>query len=336
VGRFLGTRKHRGQNHLLVEVLGVGERTLRNWKSGATHEAAKIGRPAHTQSEKYQALLAVRRQVEVQGWTTGWRPVDEVLALPTRLIQPALSAWKARHRKTLREMRSENRVSLKVLAKDVIWTEDAAHLGRTDESAYLAEVVKDRGSLATKTVAVGGAATGKDVVNILEGQKRLGDLPLVLATDNGPAYKSHKVAEFCESERIVHLFSRPRLPQDNGAAERGIGELKAESGLGDGVHLRDGFEAASRLVKAWHLLDHRPRACRGYQSAVQLEKSLPVGPDMVSREQFYEDACRGMEKAVQGGGTARQQRWAQRMAVYETLEKLNLVSIVRGEKTCRA
>ena len=335
-GTWLATAKSRGKTGCLAGLLGVDERTLRNWKHGAAVEEKSIGRPAYSESEKQRALLAVRRQVKAQGWTAGWRSMIEVLPTPTRLVQKSLSLWKARHRKRLSEIRSKNRVGLKVLAKDVIWTEDAAHLGKTEEVEYLAEVVKDRGSLATKALVVGGAATGEDVAGILEGQKRLGRLPLVWATDNGPAYKSHEVAEFCEREKVVHLFSRPRLPQDNGAAERGIGELKAETGLDAGIHLRDGLEAVSRLLKGWRLLDHRPRACRGYQSAVQLEKSLPVGPDMVSRSEFYEAACRRMEKAVQGGGTARERRKAERMAVYELLEKLNLVSIVRGEKTCRA
>lgn len=335
-GTWLSTLKRRGKAGFLADLLEVDERTLRNWRRGAAGEEKKIGRPAYSKSEKYRALLAVRRQVKARGWTAGWRPMVAVLSASTRLVQGSLALLKARHRKDIRDIREKHRVSLKVLAKDVIWTEDAAHLGETKNAKYLAEVVKDRGSLATKALVVGGPSTGADVAGILEGQKHLGRLPLVWATDNGSAYKSWEVAEFCEREKVVHLFSRPRLPQDNGAAERGICEFKAETGLDAGVHLRDGLEAVSRLLRGWRLLDHRPRACRGFQSAVQLEKSLPVGPDMVSRTEFYKAACRSMEKAVQGGGTARERRRAERMAVYELLEKHNLVSIVRGGKTCRA
>ena len=321
---------------MLAKQLGVSERTLRNWKDGAVHGIQPMGRPGHTRSEKYRALFAVRRQVKKIGWTAGWRPMVQVLPVPTKLVQSSLSILKARHRREVREIHSKNRVSLRVMAKDVIWTEDSAHLGRTENMAYLAEVVKDRGTLATKAMVVGGAVTGEDVVGILEGQKHIGRLPLVWATDNGGAYKSHEVADFCKREKVVHMFSRPRLPQDNGAAERGIGELKGEALLGDGVQLRDGWVAVSRMMKAWRLLDHRPRACRANATAAQLENSLPVGPEMVSRTEFYEAACREVKKAVQGGGTARAKRKAERMAIYETLEKFNLISIVRGGETCCA
>jgi transposase InsO family protein len=322
--------------HFLAAQLGVDEKTLRNWKHEATEAKKKMGRPRYSSTERFRGMLAVRRAVRCCGWTTGWRPLDEVLSIPTRLIQESLSALKKRHRARIREHREKNRVSLRVVARDVIWTEDAAHLGKCEGEPVLAEVVKDRGSLATQAVAVGPATSGKDVVRILEEQKVVHGLPLVWATDNGPAYKSREVARFCAKEKVIHLFSRPHLPQDNGAAERGIFELKTEGELGTGVSLKSDLEASVRLLKAWVVLDNRPRACRGYQSAVELQKSMPDGPKMVSRDAFYEVACRNMEKAVQGGGTEREKRRAVRMAVYETLEKLNLVSIVRGGKTCRA
>ena len=115
------------------------------------------------------------------------------------------------------------------------------------------------------------------------------------------------------------------MPQDNAAAERGIGELKAESGLGKGVKLPAVQEAALCLAKARHLLDNRPRPSKGYKSAVQLEKAMLKGPAVVDREEFYSEACRGMRKAVQGGGTRREKRQRQRLAVYEALEKFRLI-----------
>lgn len=262
--------------------------------------------------------------------------MDDVLPVSTRLIQESLRALKARHRKEIREYRAIHRVKVEVLAKDAIWTQDATHTGRINKKAVLAEVVKDRGTLGTVAMAVGDSATGRDVVEMLEIQKQKGHLPLVLATDNGSAYKSAEVAEYCRRERVVHMFSRPRTPQDNAAAERGIGELKAESGLGRKACFHAVHEVVSCLANTWVLLDHRPRACKGYRSAVQLENDLPAGPELVDRGVFYEATCAEVKKAVQGGGTSLERRQAERLAIYRSLEKINLVNITRGGKTCRA
>jgi len=270
------------------------------------------------------------------GWKAGWRAIEAASGLPTRSVQEILRALKARHRRRMRDFRTKNRTNIEVLGKDVVWAQDAMHAGRVGSKAVLAEVVKDRGSLENVAIAVGGAATGADVVEVLENQKREGRLPLVLATDNGPAYKSQEVARFCEKEKLVHLFSRPYVPQDNGSAERGIRELKEESGLGRGVVLRGVEEAVSRLIQTCRLLGNRPRACRDMKTSVQLEKTLPIGPEMVAREAFYEVACRVVEKAVQGGGNIREQRLIQRQVIYGLLEKINLVRLVRGGNTCRA
>lgn len=270
------------------------------------------------------------------GWGVGWGPVESLTNLPTRLVQESLKALKSRRRKRLRDLQAKNRTSIDVLGKDVIWVQDALHAGRIGPKGVMAEVVKDRGSLANVALTVGGAATGADVVEMLEIQKQKGRLPLVWATDNGPAYKSGEVAHFCRREKLIHLFSRPHLPQDNGAAERGIRELKSESGLGRGVKLCGVEEAVARLVHADRLLCVRPRACRGMKSSVQLEKTLPVGPERVARATFYEAACRAVEKEVQGGGSIRDLRRKQRQVIYGLLEKINLVRLVRGGNTCRA
>jgi len=55
------------------------------------------------------------------------------------------------------------------------------------------EVLKDRGTLANVALGIGEPVKGQDVVSLLETQKEKGRLPLVWATDNGPAYKSWEV-----------------------------------------------------------------------------------------------------------------------------------------------
>jgi hypothetical protein len=230
-------------------------------------------------------------------------------------------------------MFSACRVHVDVLSPNVIWGQDSAHAGRTNEEEVKAEVIKDRATLGYVGLAVGPPATAGEILEMLNAQKKERGLPLVWSTDNGSAYKNEKLIDYLRREKVIHLLSRPRTPQDNGSAEKGIRELKEEAGLGKGVKLSDPSEAARKLAVSWYILDHgRPRASKGYRTADELEALLPPWHERVTREAFYEQACRNMEKAVKGGGTARRKRQAQRQAVYETLERYQLITRTRGGK----
>jgi transposase InsO family protein len=225
---------------------------------------------------------------------------------------------------------------VEVLSPNVIWTQDATHVGRLNRKTVQAEVVKDRATLGYTGLAVGPTATGSDILWILEVAKKEKGLPLVWATDNGSAYRDARVESFLKREKVVHLLSRPHLPQDNAAAEKGIQELKVEAGLGKGVKLSSIEEAAGKLAVSREILDGgRARASKQYQTADELKQSLPSWNLKVQRGVFYEQACKSMKKAVQGGGTAREIRQAERQAVYETLEKFQLVKRTRGGKSLK-
>lgn len=318
----------------LAQRLGVSERTLRNWEGGAQKAQRPMGRPAVSPSKRYQARLKVVRELHRQGWP-GWRPVLKQLGplVSTRLVQESVRQFKQRRAARKRRWREARRVHVEVLLPNTVWTQDATHLGRIGKKAVLAEVVKDRATLGYMGIAVGEAARAEDLLRMLEMTKFSHGLPLVWATDNGPAYRDHRVADFLRRERVVHLFSRPRLPQDNGAAEKGIRELKEESGLGKGVKLASPQEAAQKLAYSWEILDSgRLRASKGYRTTEQLKKELPHWDSKVEREVFYARACEAMEKGVKGGGTQKQKRQAERQAVYQTLQEFQLVELTRGGK----
>jgi len=64
------------------------------------------------------------------------------------------------------------------------------------------------------------------IVAVLERTAQACDgYPLVHATDNGPPYVSHEVAELHARERVIPLRNRLHTPTDNARAERGSGEL---------------------------------------------------------------------------------------------------------------
>ncbi len=320
--------------HLLAQRLGVSERTLRNWESGAPKAPKPLGRPATSPSKRFQARLKVARELRKQGWV-GWRPVLARVGscVSTRLVQESVGELKRRHVERRRKWLSARRVHVEVLAPKVIWVQDATHVGRLKRKAVQAEVVKDRATLGYVEVAVGPAANAQDIIGMLEGLKHGQGLPLVWATDNGSPYRDHRVEDFLRREKVVHLLSRPRLPQDNAAAEKGIRELKEEAGLGKGVKLSSLVEAARKLASSWEILNYRrPRGSKGYRTAADLEVQLPSWREKVEREAFFEQACEAKEKAVKGGGTAREKRQAERQAVYETLEKFQLITRTRGGK----
>ena len=47
-----------------------------------------------------------------------------------------------------------------------------------------------------------------------------------LVSDNGSPFNGHQLAEFCNINRITHLFSPPYHPQSNALAERGVQTAK--------------------------------------------------------------------------------------------------------------
>jgi transposase InsO family protein len=334
MGRWLKVMGRSFPRRLLAQRLEVSERTLRNWEGGAEAEVKPLGRPAVSPSRRFQARLKVARELRKQGWV-GWRPVLAMVrsSVSTRLVQKSVSELKKRHAQRRQKWLLSRREHVDVLSPNVIWAQDATHLGRIGRTAVQAEVVKDRATLGYVEVAVGPVARAEEVLWMLEGQKRGQGLPLVWATDNGSPYRDHRVADFLRREKVVHLFSRPRLPQDNAAAEKGIRELKEEARLGKGVKLSNMEEAAQKLASSWEILDNRrPRGSKGYRTAAELEALLPCWNEKVERGVFFEQACEAKEKAVKGGGTAREKRQAERQAVYETLEKFQLITRTRGGK----
>jgi len=221
---------------------------------------------------------------------------------------------------------------VKVLAQNVILTQDGTHLGRKDNQQKVeGQVIKDRGTLKNVALSVGAPATGKDVLMLMKLIKEdQGKLPLVWQNDNEGIYLEQGVQGYLKEERVVQLLSRVRHPSDNGAAEIGIRELKEYAHLGKGVKLAGVLEAAQCLVNSAVQIDsNRPRGSKEYLTANDLAENMPSWYNAVSREEFYRETCDRMEKAVQGkeGDCARK---AQRDAVFDVLEKYGLVERIRG------
>lgn len=313
--------------------LGVKEQTIRNWMRAAEERPRRAGRPAYSKAERFRGYVEVARQRKRQGRTAGWRPIKAALKdqVPTRLVQEAVSRLKTRDRKRHRKHLQDVSERVEVLVKNGIWSQDGMHTGRCEGVPVEAQAMKDRGTYETVSLLVGPSANAQDVVVLLKTTKEeKGTLPLVWQTDNASIYLSEVVQAFLREERIVPLLSRVHCPTDNGAAEIGIRELKAESSLGKGCVLDNGMQAALQLGNtAAKLKRFRLRGSKGYRTSEDLAENMPSWYNVVDRDHFYEEACRAMERAMQETDK-RRARKLQREAVFSTLEKYGLIKRTRG------
>jgi transposase InsO family protein len=311
----------------------VSVRTLANWQESLAVPARPPGHPRHERALRCSVLRRCARAVRTLGPTTGWRTVHELFPeLPVRLVQEGLRQWKRRQRGIERERRKALRTSTRVHYRDVLWAQDATQLGRDPrDERVVGEVIREVASTRTVAAAAGRPATGEDVVALLQCTAReRGGLPLVWVTDNGPAYRSRVVADFLAVQGVVHLRNEPRTPQHNPFAERGMAELKDLSGLEAAVRVTLPA-AVDRLQDARWRLDHlRPRASRGWKTAVQYDRDLAPWYHAVSRREFVDAARESVQDAVRDLEGARARRRATRQAIWNTLQLYGLVTRTRG------
>lgn len=334
-----GQRPPRGARTAAARRLGVCVRTLRNHEKRLVEgrPLPRLGRPRLPEDRRRRVRRLVIEQRTSQGRRAGWRPILEGIrrkeeSVSVMLVQEYVAEIKAAERLREREERERERVSVEVLARDAIWGEDSAHLGRVAGEPVEGEIIRDRGTLATVSCSAGPAVTEEDVIALLEqGRAERGTLPLALQRDNGGAYRGGKLARYLAKNRVVVLRSRPRTPTDNGATERAVRDVKGESGLGRGVELSSVEEAQARLEAAREVLDGGLlRGSRGYRTARELDGEMPGWYPRVDRETFYAECCAAIGEAVLGASGARAVRVAEREAILRTLEAFGLIRRTRG------
>jgi len=313
--------------------LDVSPRTVQGWVAHDPSER-RPGRPAAGPRERWSALRAVARASREKGQSAGRLVIERALEprQPRRLIVTSLARWKARWRREEREQLLAHRTSVQVLYRDVLWSQDGTHLGRTEDGAVHAQVSKEGASRGTlRAQARQGANTGADVVSQLEALRVARGLPLILGLDNGPENIAAAVEAYLARHQVVALYNVPRTPQHNARAERGIGELKRESGLGKGVRLASVGEAQQQLDMASERLTRRRlRACLGWCTAEQADRTLPCWYGVVDRGRFYAAACSAIRQAVLGTKTLVQRRRAERKAILDLAASVGLVRVTRG------
>lgn len=306
-----------------ARAVGVTTRGLRYWRK---RPGGRPGRPAHSQATCVRAFRAVAR-----AWVAlhhvGWTKIHEVLGdtVPVRLVHKALREVNRLHRAHAKRHIDRNRQHVEVLAANVMWHEDATHLGRAPEGEVEGDLVKDAAVPELLVVSVGGAVTGADAVANLESAIAAsgGVAPLAHVTDNGPAYRSKEFADCLRRHRIIHLLNLPHTPQHNARAERAVRDLKEVTELGCGAHLEGVDDAASRVADGLEILALRAAIC-------PLPPAAPVLYNSEQRDRFYKTCRMRRMGAVQGIQGTRARRRAVREATYAVLEEHELIKRTRG------
>lgn len=349
-------RLRRGELELYAEVLDVPARTLRSWREQAARRPV-MGRPPLSAEAWQAALPAVARAWKRQGRSSGRERVLEELSrmgveVPMTIVRELLRALKARWRRVQERKRAAERVHVAVHARDVLWTQDASHMGRDQHGKVEALAVKDVAAVKVVGTAVGGPTRGVDVLALLERiEHERVTLPLVLGMDRGPANREKELLAWLRKRRVLVLFNVPRTPQHNAPIESLWSELKLElDALGElqmpiaeasqgprslseaGAETKTGHLAlcVPRLVA--RLNAQRVRPSRGGYTADELDRLLPRADDLVDRARFYDSACAAIERAVQGITHARARQRAEREAIWRTLEEFGLVTRTRGRR----
>lgn len=358
VGKLLASREkpRRGELALFAETLKVKQRTLRNWRDHARAEVEPtMGRPRLAREAWRAALRPVARTWKALGRSAGLPRVmvaleKQGLSVSITIVRELLRRLKARWARVVARARAAARVRVAVYARDVLWSQDATHLGRDERGRKVeALAVKDVASTTAIEHSIGGPACAEDVLALLVRAKLVrGTLPLVLAMDNGPANRNELVCSHLRAERVVVLWNVPHTPEHNAWIECMHGELKVEldasgvlwMGIADptqgprsiaepGAQRETGHLDAC-VSRTLRVLNARPRPSRGGPSAAELDTLLDRAEDLVDRERFYEAACAAIQRAVLGIENPRARRRAEREAIWCTLEELGLVIRTRG------
>lgn len=326
----------------MAETHGVSVRTLRNWmRLDSEAQVAPPGRPRTRPELLEEARALCRQELARQGIDAGEEPIWRALGgqVPRARVRRVLRELKAERRQSARQQARAARVSLRVRARDALWSMDATHLGRDLVGQEVsAEVVREVCSTRSIGLSVGPPASGGEVAELLQRTAtERGGAPLALLTDNGGSYRSAPVEAWCAANGVLHIFTLPHTPQHNAASEHGMHGLKRNAGLGKGAVVLDLAEARARLEAARARVDgNRLRRTRGWRTALEADRAAPHWSLLATREEVLERAACAIRRALLYCPGRRARRRATRDALLATLEDFALITRTRGGRPWKA
>jgi transposase InsO family protein len=298
----------------------VTPRTLSAWKRNAKQGFRPRKRGRKKKVTSLFEPLAIAREWRRQG-CPGSRPIIAAMKnTRVRLIREVIREFKRRLRKRQANHTIKNRVSVKVKDPGTMLVLDAAKDPTRNGGECI--VQRDRGSLQTEVTACEGKATSAaDTLRVLHDLKAKNRLPLVAGSDNGSPFVAKSVREFYRANKVVHLRSLPRVPQQNGAAENGVGDFKRL------------VRAGATTNEACRILNERRlRETLHWKTPAEVdrERFQPCTEEM--RERFYDAANVAIQGAKLGAKSAIEKRKAEREAIFQTMESFSLITRIRGHR----
>jgi putative transposase len=102
-------------------------------------------------------------------------------------------------------------------------------------------------------------------------------IPIAVVTDNGPAFKATKFAQYIDSRpEFIHIRTRKKSPGQNGVRERAFGSLKYERLYR--YEIPDGPTLAEHAEEYRQIFNHiRPHEAIGMKRPIDLYLSAPTG-----------------------------------------------------------
>jgi transposase InsO family protein len=293
--------------------LAVTTRTVRSWKKKASHQ--KRGRKKAGVSDTHK--LEIELEWEKQG-CPGSRPIIKSLPnIRVRAIREVIANLKREKKKRFNKHREENRTTVQVHTPRAVMVMDGATI-KAEGGDFI--VRRDRGSISTHAHKCEGEnLNSQDTLRVLTELKTEEKLPLVMGTDNGSPFCAIEVESFMAENKVIHLKSLPRVPQQNGSAENSVGDLKKLTAMG--------FTSAQACI---NLNQHRLRAKNNWQTPEQVEQNNLKLYTVEFREEFYQAARSAITNAQLGIESEYEKRKAEREAIFATLESFSLITRTRG------
>ncbi len=145
------------------------------------------------------------------------------------------------------------------------WSMDFLADGLLDGRRFRVLTIVDNVSRVSPAIVADGRLTGERVVEVLEGLLAVGQKPVMLSIDNGPAFISKALDAWAHRYGIQLECSRPGKPTDNAYIEAFNSRFRDEC---LNQHWFASLEEARRVIEAWRVEynTERPHRSLGQQT----------------------------------------------------------------------
>lgn len=151
------------------------------------------------------------------------------------------------------------------------WSLDFIHDSLIDGRSFRVLNIIDDFNRESVSVEVDTSLPALRVIRALERAIEVSGKPLVLRSDNGPEFISHRLGEWCERKGIEWRFIQPGEPTQNAFVERQNGSMRRE--LLD-AYLFGSLNEARIICEEWRrdYNEERPHKALGYLSPVNYRR----------------------------------------------------------------